>query len=514
MCGCALTPATSFGFELIDFAADVLRTPFDPWQEFLSIHAGELLRDGRPRFRRVLVLVARQQGKTHWARALILWWLYVDLVGRTSATPPTVLGISSQRHYAKKVWEACWTLAKRIPELADGVEKIILRGGEESFHVRHDDDSMAQYDIAASNSDAGRSLTVWRLLMDELRQQHSWEAYDAAVPTTDAVWDAQIVMISNQGDARAVVLDSVRGDALSAIPEAERGAYRGPFGNDGSRLGLFEWSAPGGADPDDPAALVLANPNANRRTDLADLVERGRLALATGGKVLAGFRTESMCQRVRALDPAIDPGKWAACRDDGLLTDVPRTRVALCFDVALDGTHATLVAAAQLDDGRVRVSPVEAWDGADAVKKARRALPALVKRVRPLIFAWFPNGPAATVAAELRDAGARRGTWPPPGVTVQEITGETPDVCMGFAGLVDACDVAQSGDPLLTAHLTSAQRLKRGDRWVFSRRAGSDSDEAPTPVDGAYAAAGAAHVARTMPRPQPRGRLVLADDQE
>src|ERR1041384_5823800 len=64
-CGrCALTPETTYGFAVIVFARDVLKMPLDPWQEFLVIHAGELLADNRPRFKKILLIVARQNGKT------------------------------------------------------------------------------------------------------------------------------------------------------------------------------------------------------------------------------------------------------------------------------------------------------------------------------------------------------------------------------------------------------------------------------------------------------------------
>ena len=66
-----LTPETSYGFDVIGFASMVLEEPLDPWQEWAAIHGGELLPDGRPRFRTLLILVARQQGKSHLARALI-----------------------------------------------------------------------------------------------------------------------------------------------------------------------------------------------------------------------------------------------------------------------------------------------------------------------------------------------------------------------------------------------------------------------------------------------------------
>src|SRR3954463_6298283 len=71
-----LTPETSYGFDVIAFARDVLNRPLDPWQEFVVIHACELLEDGRPRFRKVLVIVSRQQGKTELGVVLTLYWLF------------------------------------------------------------------------------------------------------------------------------------------------------------------------------------------------------------------------------------------------------------------------------------------------------------------------------------------------------------------------------------------------------------------------------------------------------
>lgn len=73
-CGCALTPDTTYGFDVVDFATMIGR-PLDPWQRWLVIHAGEVLgkgaNGGRPRFRQVLVLVARQIPRTE---KLSSWW--------------------------------------------------------------------------------------------------------------------------------------------------------------------------------------------------------------------------------------------------------------------------------------------------------------------------------------------------------------------------------------------------------------------------------------------------------
>src|SRR5689334_24962070 len=61
------SPATekrTLGYAVIDFATEVCEVDLFPWQRWLLIHALELLPDGSFRFRNVVVLVARQNGKS------------------------------------------------------------------------------------------------------------------------------------------------------------------------------------------------------------------------------------------------------------------------------------------------------------------------------------------------------------------------------------------------------------------------------------------------------------------
>lgn len=495
-----LTPETSYGFELIEFA-DTVGAPFDDWQKFAAIHGGELLPDGRPRFRIVLILVARQNGKTTFGKVLSAWWLFVDLPGSRPASPddmPTVLGISSKLDYARESWAATCRLAKSSPLLAPEIPKGGIResNGEQTLTTVHD----TRYKIAAANDDAGRSLTVDRLLVDELRRQQSWTAWAAAEPTTTSVPGAQIVCLSNQGDDNSVVLNSLRRDAIRFIETGEGDP----------RLGIFEWSAPDGADPTDVRALAMANPNLNHpsgRNPLDALMGNAIRVKAAGGAELAKFRIESMCQRVAKLDPAIDPDGWSECADeDAPALDTWRDRVALCLDVSLDQRHAALVGAALVDDV-VHLETIGAWYGEGCTARMRRELPALVRKVRPRVFGYLPAGPAASVAAALADPKkrtGRRAPWPPAGVAVEEIRGDVVVVTMGFSDLVSSRQVVHPDDEMLNAHVAAAQKLWRGDGWVYARKDAG-------PIDGAYAAAGAAHLARTLPASPGRPRLVVAD---
>lgn len=468
----------------------MLRHPLDPWQRWSAIHAGELLPDGSPRFSIVLILVARQNGKTELLVVLALYWLYVAQIA-------LVLGTSTKLDYAKESWKKAVKLARSIKELAAEVPKrggVRKTNGEQEFTVvppdaenpdDPDDPDARRYKIAAANEEGGRSLSIGRLIADELRQHHSYEAWDAAEPATSAVEGSQTFALSNAGDDRSIVLNDLRETALAFIERGE---------GDGDLM-LAEWSAPEDADPEDLAALRQANPNLGHRKNARKLLANARRAKARGGAALTGFKTEHMCIRVQIMDPAIDPTAWRDCCDPAPVDVEVRQRLAGCIDLSPDGTHATLAVATVLEDGRVRAETVHEWTGPDAAAQLERELPAWAERVRPKVLGWFPSGPAAAVASKVADR-RKEGVqgWPPRGVTVAEIRGETTAVCMGLVKEIKARTFAHSGQAMPDAQVAKAEKLKRGDGFVFTRAGG--------PVDAVYAMAGAVHLARTLPKPR------------
>lgn len=479
-----LTRETSYGFAVIDFARHVLGEPLDPWEEWAVIHAGELLPDGRPRFRQLLILVARQNGKTHLLKVLALFWLFVEQW-------PLTVGMSTNLDYAREAWEKAAEIAEANEVLATLLPKGRGRGGIRRANGEQCITSVdnCRYKIAASNRKGGRSLSIDRLILDELREHHDWEAWSAAVPAMNARPEAQVFCISNQGDDKSVVLDSLRDAALEFIKT----------GKGDRRLGLFEWSAPDGADLLDRQAWAAANPNLGYRIDPDAILGPAERAAQRGGEEEASFRTEVLCQRVKALDAAVDPGGWADCMEVGSMAEL-RSRVALCLDVSPDRQHATLAAAAVQADGRCRVEVVASWDGVGATQELRRDLGQWVRKVGPQALGWIPNGPAAALAADLKERKGRVSPFPA-NCTTEEIRAEVSAVCMGLADLVDARQVVHSDDPLLNGHILSASKLWNGDVWRFSRKGEGQ-------CDAAYAAAGAIHLARTLPTPVGRPRIL------
>jgi len=485
-CGCALTPETSVGFDQTEFAARVLHHPDDPWQRWAKIHAGELLPDGTERFKYRLILASRQNGKSEIVVTLAPYWLFVERVAG-------VLAASTKVSMAKKLWDKSRKLIRNCG-LVTLLEKNWYRtanDGVEMWTPEKDADGRpwdSHYGVDASNEEGGRSLTLNRLVIDELRHHYDYLAWGALVRTMGAVDGSQAWLLSNAGSDRSQVLNDLREAVVTEVDGVEV-----VLPDPDTDFFIAEWSAEQHADPLDEHSLAQANPNMNRRGQRTkDLLADARRAVKAGGEALTEYKTEVMCIRVKVLNPAIDPTAWRDCSEEGDLEAV-RNRVAWCLDVSPMG-HTTLAAAALLPDGRVRGEAVADWD---TPAEAREALPALVAEGKPRVFGWLPTGPAAELAVALADRTKKTPgprVWPPPGVKVEEIRAETAACCMGFSGLVRARLFVHSDDPLVNDHVGAAEKLKVGDRWIFDRKG-------EEPVDAAYAMAGAAHLAQLLPPP-------------
>ena len=432
----------------------------------------------------MIVTVGRQSGKTRGVEDLSLYWLFGQRVS-------SMLGTSTLTKYAKKPWAsafdlACLMLRKDMP--TDPRRKAIRKAaGEEVWWNAHG----SEYAVAASNSEGGRSMSNERVIADELAKQYNYDAYSAAYYSMDAFENAQWWGLTTP-DPLGVVYTDLRRLAIEHIET----------GVGDPALGLFEWSAPPGARPTDLHALAMANPTLGLRKRPERLLREAEAAVARGGLLLRAFQTEIMCLQLEDEEAVVSRSGWRAGNVPGDLEGM-RSRVALVWDVAPSLLHATLYAAAELPDGRVRVDAVQAWEGPGCIDRAVKALPALVARTGARAFGWLPSGPAAAAGAKLAARERRSGAqWPPRGVVVSEIRGELSQVCMGFSALVAAEKLLHGNDPLLNENVEHAEKSSRGDAWVFSRRGEGD-------VDALYAAAGAAHLARSLPAPLGVPRIIL-----
>lgn len=474
-----LNRRTSRGYEVIDFA-DAIGVPLQPWQKWWLIHALELNPDGTYRFRVVLTLVARQNGKSTVKRVLSLWRLYMD-------GARTVLGIAQDLGLAREQMGLCKATIFEDPDLFDewGGERKV--NANEFFWLADDNlrpgapvEAHPRYLIRASNKKAGRGLTIDELNIDELREQTDWQAWSAVSKTVMARKYAQIHCLSNAGDDTSVVLNQLRDAALTG---------RDPL------IGIFEWSAPDGCALDDPRAIAQANPG------LSFVIQWPSIMSALGTDPPNVYRTEVLCQKVDILDGPFDLTAWKARSDPSMLSPAGRDLVA-CFDRSEEG-HSTLAVAIN-EAGLVRLAIRKSWTSDEDV---RNELPALLAELRPMVLAWYPSSPAKALATILRPKlketklkvtrpatdklpmiSARIKVLELGGTKQSEAVQEMADLMKSPSGFI------WNGDPLLDAHVRGSQKHPDSEGgFKIIRRGGGN-------VEAATAAAGALKVALTSPR--------------
>lgn len=294
-----LTPETSLGFAAIDYAKEVLGETLYPWQEWALIHSleivGELGKEWRFRFRTVLFLIGRQNGKTKLSKVIASFFLNVLYID-------SVFGTSLSLDKAEEVWEAVVNDQESIPALRGDIDRVSRTNGNKRLILT----GLRQYKVGAPTRRAGRGDSNDLVMLDELREHRDWETWSAAAASTNAKPNGLIVCFSNAGDPDSIVLRQLRSEAIAKIEGTEAVDFGGNVDED--TLGLFEWSAPDGAETDDIEALAQANP----ALGYGYVTER---ALMANRQTFPEnkFRSECMCQQVETILPQPFPdGAWDA----------------------------------------------------------------------------------------------------------------------------------------------------------------------------------------------------------
>jgi len=446
-----LTRRTSLGYEAIDFIEGILDLELMPWQKWWLIHALEIKRNGRFRYRTVLTLVGRQNGKTTLLVAVALWFMYMN-------EGKTVLGAAQSLEMAREAWTSALSIARADDSLNAELAQVRMTNGQEVFSL----ESGSRYKIAAANGSAGRGLSTDLLLIDELREQRTWDAWSALSKTTTAKPNSLTIGASNAGADDSVVLNHLRSVALADADES---------------VGIFEWSAPDGCEIDDRSAWAQAMPGLG--VTVTEATIEGFMATDPPNV----FRTEILCQHVDALgDMAVNRSAWEAAADPAIdLESFKNEKVVLCVDIAPNLGHATVVAAYETAGVGTSVAVIKAWDGPHATEEMRRDLPRIKRAMKARRLGWFPSGPTAALRIEMEGMKA---------IALDHQM--TASACQGFAEQVATGHIIHPDDPLLTNHVLNAKKHQSGDGWRFVRKGVGN-------VDAAYAAAGAVHLARVLP---------------
>ena len=350
-----LTPDTTLGFEVIAFSEDVLGIKLHSWQKWLFIHALEVIDkpDGSwmLRFRTVVVLVGRQNGKTTMGAILSLFFLYALRSG-------LVIGTAQDLEQAEDTWAMCVEIAEGNDELREEIAHIWRTNGAKRLQLRGGRD----YRVRASTRKAGRGKSADLVLLDELREHQTWEAYSALSKTGIARESSLLWCISNAGDGTSVVLRHLRMQAhrLLGDPDgivASTGDAQTPAPDDDllqdTALGIFEWSAPPDLPITDKRAWAQANPS------LGYTITERAIASACADDPEDVFKTECLCQWVTAaVTPPFPIGAWEG-GIDGDSAIAPDSALWWGVDVSDDRNRSSIAVCGLRADRTYHVELVE-----------------------------------------------------------------------------------------------------------------------------------------------------------
>jgi phage terminase large subunit-like protein len=502
------TEKRTLGYECIDFAEQDLGVDLMPWQRWALIHMLELGPDGHLRFRTVVILVARQNGKSTLSVVLALFFMAV-------LCRKLVIGTAQDLDVAEEIWQHAVDLVIEIdddeqpvrPELYALFDKIVGVNGKKSLNFTTGE----RYKVKAANRRAGRSLSGDLVMLDELREHQSWDAWGAVTKTTMARAHALILALSNAGDASSIVLRHLRTmahlalgnpDGLEADPSTAPGArgeddeddlaeFEDEFDDDDpdDTLAIFEWSAAPGCSVRDRHGWRQANPALGHARG-ESMVTYGALKSAAATDPEWVFRTECLCQwNPGSTESPFPDESWNKTLDPASRR-TPGSPLMACVDVSHDRTMAHIAVAGRREDGLVHVEVVASRPGTEWVQVW------LSERVERLNIAGITGqakgAPVSPLMKDLVEAGLPVTLWE--GSNLAAWTGRFHDlVCKG--------GVKRRAQPALDVPAATAATKPMGETWVWNRAA-SPSDIAPL-----VAVTGAVGLLLDAPAPKPEPRI-------
>ncbi len=418
------TPRTPERRTLGGHAARVARRfgrPFLPWQRQVADVAFELLPNGRLAYRRVVVTVPRQQGKT----VLVLAALLLRSLGDRDqlSVYAAQSGVEGRRKW-RDDWLPMLPAFNALPHMASGAEAIrfpatgsIIRlhsGGEAGLH--------------GASVDFGCLDEAWAYL------DNRHEA--ALMPAMMARANPQLWIVSTQGVAgRSLYLDEQVQRGRQAV---EAGIREG--------IAFFEWSADPAADPADPETWRSCMP-ALGRVVTEEFVRDAQRSMPAHEFKRAFLNLPS----AGAHDAIVPLDLWQALAEPH--APVP-PKVSLAVDVAPRGRSAAIAAAGERD-GKLCVTVLEQGQGVDWVAPALKQLSARFD-TRP----WFDAKACQPILRDLWELDAREIGAP-----------DLAESCAFFLRAANERKLRHRGEPELVMALDGATQRPVGvDGWAWNRR--------------------------------------------
>jgi len=443
-----LNELPSRGFELIDFAEQIIPGGFMPWQKWLAEHSLKVKPDGRYHHPVSVATVARQNGKSTYMMARIMMGLFHWQESLQVSTAHRLVTSLEQFRAIVQIIEANQDLANRVKRIRwqHGAEEIETLGG-------------CRFIIKAGGS-AARGLSKPETVhMDEIRELHDMETFASMRYTLMAAKNPQVNCFSTAGDSHSIVLNQLRERGLAAASGAA------------DDVGYFEWSAP--TDEISLENAAFANPGLNITIHPDNI----RAVFNDPPDVV---QTEVLNRWVTTISSVVGSKEWQACGDDSIDLD-PDKLTWMAIDISPDRRNAALVAAQKLGDESFVIKLLHTWE--NIIQLDDRAIAndaASYCRKYPIEYLLYSRRTTGAIAARMLPAG----------IPIHDMDKDYPQACDELLGAINSGRLKHRNQAALTEQMLSAVQLRRGDGgWVIGRRASQTS------VAAAVAAALCTHFA-------------------
>lgn len=321
------------------------------WQEEELRHVFELYpeghkRSGQFRWRRVVISLGRQNGKTEIAAAIGLVMFLMKLT-------PTIIGIATNVDQAQLIYKRTMAAITGTPALARKFKAVTATRGIRSV-------TGGEYQLKASKSTAIQGIPIDLALVDELHILLK-ALWTDLVNGLGGRQNCVVVGITTAGDENSDLL-------LWLYEQGDEAIAAG----DESRMCFHLWEAPEARVPEDDETfgryLAYANPAiASGRRDLEIEIEEAR---ATPEPDLLRYRFNRFVKSVATFIPAdawargFTPDGWPA-----------GARPIFTFDRTPDWAYGFVTASTKMPNGDIYCEPVAALNRpqlADFIEIAQR----------------------------------------------------------------------------------------------------------------------------------------------
>ena len=414
-----------------------------PYQKFVLNQMLMVNKKNQYRIKTALLLISRQNGKSHLGRVRIIWGMFYG-------GEKKLIIMSANRATSLMLFREIAWIIESTPELKAMTKAIRYANGGERIELLNG----ATLDVISDNSSSPRGRTADFLWIDEIREI-SEDGYKAAVPVTRARANAQTFLTSNAGDHFSSVLNGLVERAKDYPPET---------------FGYYEYSAPQYCKIDITSDYFWKNAVAPSNPALGYIITKESIEEAIATNPIEQTRTETLCQWIDSLQSPWPHGVLEETSDNTLEMAVGAYTV-FAFDVSPSRRNGSLVAGQLLPDGRIGIGILETYSSQMAIDELKMAasIKAWCDIYKPRLVC-FDKYATQTIADRLTQSG----------VMCEDVSGQQFYKACGdlLEGLVNH-RVVHNGQAELIQQMNNCAAKVNDSAWRIIKRKSAGDISAP-----------------------------------